>query len=207
MGCLWHIIRETISFIVGVVALICLIVGGYTLYQKICTDYIFPSDAKVRQRAGEFINTAKLPKHFELKNYVSLLGTHAIIANDKNNNQKITIIKAGKLINITKDNIHSKNIDNILEQTANKLSYLPLQVSRIKVTKKGFIKSSGTTLPYIKVNAQVIYKDNGVNVEGIIGALNHSKDKDKNLLLFSFNKRNNYNQKTTENFLKYIKNK
>ncbi len=207
MGCLWHIIRETISFIISIVAFICLIVGGYTLYQKICTDYIFPSDAIVRQRADNFINTDKLPKRFELKNYLSVMGTHALIANDTKNNQKIAVIQAGKLINITKDNIHSDKIDNILKKIAGNLSYLPLEVSRIKVTKKGFIKSSGVYLPYIKVNAQIIHKSKGVNVEGIIGALNHNKDKDKNLLLFSFNNTSKYNHKTTEKFLKYIKNK
>ncbi len=204
MGCLWHVIRETVSFIIGVIALICLIVGAYTIYEKICTDYIFPSEAKVRKRAEQFINTEKLPKYFELKNYISVMGTHVIIANNIRNNQKIAVIKAGKIINITKDNIHSKNIDSILEKTAANLSYLPLEVSRIKVTQKGFIKSSGHSLPYIKVNAQVIHKNKGINVEGIIGALNHN-NKDKNLLLFSFNETNKYKQKTTENFLKYIK--
>ena len=201
MGCLKFIFR-TISIILFLFAgFLFYIFGGFDWAQKEFNTRFNPSSLMVKKEAQKMADFSKLPKHFELKKAVNMLGIKAVMAEDKKNNQKMVLVNTGWAVHISKEDIKSNHIENQLKSVAQRFEKVA-KLDRLIVSKQGSFKAMDQNIPYVNIKIGVAGNDKQ-SFEGIIGVVTNSDNKDN--LIISANEPGKFSQKEAEIFYKSIK--
>lgn len=200
MGCLKFIFR-TISIILFLFAgFLFYVFGGFDWAQKEFNAKFNPSNAVVSEEAQKMADFSKLPKNYELKKAVNMLGVKAVIAEDKKNSQKMALVDTGWAVHISKDDIKSSNIEEQLKGVAQRFEKVA-KIDSLMVSKKSSFKAMGQNVPYVKIKVGVAGNDKQ-SFEGIIGVATNHDGKDN--LIISASEPGKFSQKDAETFFKSV---
>ena len=202
MVCLKSIFSFILTTILGIALLIFLFFGGINYIKDNYIAKFYSSEPKVANVSKDLGNFSSIPKNYKLTKTIDMFGFNAVLAENSKNKQKMAVVNTGKVLNITKKDIQSSDIEIQLKDLASKIPYQPVNLNKLEVMKKGSFKALNQTIPYVRVNINLSGKSQS-NLEGIIGVVD-TPDK-KNNLVISVGKSGEYNQKVAEDFFKKIK--
>ena len=151
--------------------------------------------------AKKFGNFSNLHEEFEIDSTVNLFGYRAVIAEHNISGQKMCIIDSKNKPLLTKDDIKSSNLENQLQELANKFKYQAVSFHEIKVTSRGNMNIYGQTVPYAKFEAKA-NKLPFSDLAGIVASVKTTDGSEK--LALSVSEKKKYSQLITEEFYKNI---
>ena len=157
---------------------------------------------RAEENAKKFGNFSNLHEEFEIDNTVNLLGYRAVIAQHNASGQKMCIIDSKKKPLLTQEDIKSDNLENQLQQLADKFKYQAVSFHEINVTSRGNIKVYGQTVPYAKFEAKA-NKLPFSDLAGIVASVTTSDGSEK--LIISLNEKKKYSQLIAEQFYSSVK--
>ncbi len=176
-------------------------IGGqkYIEYAKNHVDkYIQKQVSENAKKFGDFSN---LHEEFEIDNTVNLMGYRAVIAEHKISGQKMCIIDSKNKPLLSQADIKSDDLENKLQELANKFKYQSVSFHEINIVSRGTIKVYNQIIPYAKFEAKA-NKLPFSDLAGIIGSIKTSDGSEKLILAISEKKK--YSQLITEEFYKNI---
>ena len=149
-------------------------------------------------------NFSKLHEEFEIDNTVNLFGYRAVIAEHNASGQKMCIIDSKKKPLLTQKDIKSPDLENQLQELANKFKYQSVSFHEIKIISRGTINVYGQNVPYARFEAKankLPFSDLG----GMVASVTTTDGSEKLALAISEKKK--YSQLITEEFYKNISEK
>lgn len=194
---------DFIKFIILAIAALIILFpcGGIDYIKNLADSYLHPKKSDVAAQAQKLANFSKVPKKYELVRTVNMLGVNAVIAQHNQSNQKMALVDTGWIVNVDKNDVATDNIVKELQNTAKK--YVPnVKLNQIEIVDKGSFKAINQDIPYLRVKVNIANSAQK-NMEGIIGVVNVSKN--KNNLVLAVNEPGKYKQNVTEEFFKSVK--
>ena len=157
---------------------------------------------RAEESAKKLGNFADLHEEFEIDNTVNLLGYRAVIAEHNASGQKMCIVDSKKKPLLTQSDIKSDNLENQIQQLADKFKYQAISFHEIKIVSRGTINVYGQSVPYAKFEAKA-NKLPFSDLSGIVASVKTSDGSEK--LAISVNEKKKYSQLITEEFFKDVK--
>ena len=157
---------------------------------------------RAEESAKKLGNFADLLEEFEIDNTVNLLGYRAVIAEHNASGQKMCIVDSKKKPLLTQSDIKSDNLENQMQQLADKFKYQAVSFHEIKVVSRGTLYVYGQDVPYAKFEAKA-NKLPFSDLSGIVASVKTSDGSEK--LAISVNEKKKYSQLITEEFFKDVK--
>ena len=157
---------------------------------------------RAEESAKKLGNFADLHEEFEIDNTVNLLGYRAVIAEHNASGQKMCIVDSKKKPLLTQSDIKSDNLENQMQQLADKFKYQAVSFHEIKVISRGTLYVYGQDVPYAKFEAKA-NKLPFSDLSGIVASVKTSDGSEK--LAISVNEKKKYSQLITEEFFKDVK--
>lgn len=157
-----------------------------------------------QENAKKIGNFSKLHEEFEIDNTVNLFGYRAVIAEHNASGQKMCIIDSKKKPLLTQKDIKSPDLENQLQELANKFKYQSVSFHEIKIISRGTINVYGQNVPYARFEAKankLPFSDLG----GMVASVTTTDGSEKLALAISEKKK--YSQLITEEFYKNISEK
>lgn len=195
---MFKLIKTIINITILVLAIIGFNAIGGQKYVEMAknkiTTYV---QERAQENAKKFGNFSNLHEEFEIDNTVNLFGYSAILAEHKASGQKMCIVDSKKKPLLSKENIESNNLEQQLQQLADKFKYQAVSFHEIKVTSKGKMKVYGQNVPYAKFEAKA-NKLPFSDLAGIVAAVKTSDGSEK--LVFSINEKKRYSQLIADEF-------
>jgi hypothetical protein len=176
-------------------------IGGQKYVEYIKCNVTKYLQTRVEENAKRFGNFSKIHEEFEIDNTVNLLGYSAVIAEHKISGQKMCIIDSKKKPLLSQSDIKNPNLENKLQELANKFKYQSVSFHEIKVTSLGMMKIYGQNVPYAKFEAKA-NKLPFSDLAGVIACVTTSVGSEKLTLAISEKKK--YSQLITEEFYRNI---
>ena len=176
-------------------------IGGqkYIEIAKINITKILHNHAQ--ESAKKIGNFSNIHEEFEIDNTVNILGYRAVIAEHKTSGQKMCIVDSKNKPLLTQKDIKDTNLENKLQELANKFKYQAVSFHEIKVTSRGLIKIYGQTVPYAKFEAKA-NKLPFSDLAGIVASIKTSDGSEK--LAISISEKKKYSQLIADEFYKNI---
>ena len=156
---------------------------------------------KAEESAKKFGNFSNIHEEFEIDNTVNLFGYRAVIAEHNVSGQKMCIVDSKKKPLLTQADIKSSNLENQLQELADKFKYQAVSFHEIKVVSRGEMKVYGQNVPYAKFEAKA-NKLPFSDLAGIVASVTTSDGSEK--LVISLNEKKKFSQLITEEFYKNI---
>ena len=105
---------------------------------------------RAEESAKKFGNFSNLHEEFEIDSTVNLFGYRAVLAEHNATGQKMYIVDSKKKPLLSKEDIKSNDLEERLQQLADKFKYQAVSFHEIKVTSRGTMKVYGKEVPYAK---------------------------------------------------------
>lgn len=176
-------------------------IGGQKYVEYAKTHIVNFIQERAEESAKKMGNFSNLHEEFQIDNTVNLLGYKAVIAEHKSSGQKMCILDSGKKPLLTGDDIKSDNLENKLQQLANKFKYQSVSFHEVKVTGRGTVKIYNQTVPYAKFEA----KANKLPFSDLAGMITSVKTSDgSEKLAVSLNEKKRYSQLISDEFFKDV---
>ena len=156
---------------------------------------------KAEESAKKFGNFSNIHEEFEIDNTVNLFGYRAVIAEHNVSGQKMCIVDSKKKPLLTQADIKNSNLENQLQELADKFKYQAVSFHEIKVVSRGEMKVYGQNVPYAKFEAKA-NKLPFSDLAGIVASVTTSDGSEK--LVISLNEKKKFSQLITEEFYKNI---
>lgn len=156
---------------------------------------------RAEESAKKFGNFSNIHEEFEIDNTVNLFGYRAVIAEHNVSGQKMCIVDSKKKPLLTQADIKSSNLENQLQELADKFKYQAVSFHEIKVVSRGEMKVYGQNVPYAKFEAKA-NKLPFSDLAGIVASVTTSDGSEK--LVISLNEKKKFSQLITEEFYKNI---
>ena len=177
-------------------------IGGQK-YVEIAKNHITTFiQERAEESAKKFGNFSNLHEEFEIDSTVNLFGYRAVIAEHNVSGQKMCIIDSKKKPLLTQEDIKGANLEQQLQQLADKFKYQAVSFHEIKVVSRGFINAYGKNVPYAKFEAKA-NKLPFSDLAGIIASVTTSDGSEK--LILSVSEKKKYSQLITEEFYRSVK--
>lgn len=199
MGCL----RNFINAIILTLAIIGFIsIGGKDLVIKYVGPYFKHSQESMLEKAKKVGDFSGINEEFEIEKAAGIMGYNAVVAEHKASGQKLVVVDSGKKELLTQEDIKSDAAEEKIRAAINKFKYQAASVQEFKVTKRGYIKAYGKTVPYVKFEAKVSKLPFG-DIAGIISVVENSNGEPR--VLLSANENSKYSQLISDEFFKQVK--
>ena len=159
---------------------------------------------KAEESAKKLGNFSNIHEEFEIDNTVNLLGYRAVIAQLNAPGQNMCIIDSKKKPLLSSTDIKSNDLEQQLQDLANKFKYQAVSVHEIKITSRGNLNIYGQNVPYAKFEAKA-NKLPFSDLAGILASVKTSDGSEK--LAISINEKKKYSQLIADDFFKDVKEK
>lgn len=199
MGCLKNIIKAII-LVLAVIGFIS--IGGKDFFIQKWNEFIHPPQDVMLERAKKVGDFSHVGDEYEIDRAASALGYNGVLAEHKASGQKMVVIDSGKKPLLTPQDFKDDKVEEKLQDLTQKFKYSVVNVTDLKITKKGKIKTFGKNAPYVKFSAKISKIPSG-EVEGIISAV--ETDSGQTRVLVSANEKGKYSQLITQDFFKKVK--
>ena len=199
MGCLKNIFKAVI-IVFAVIGFIS--IGGKDYFVKLWTDFTNPPQDVMLERAKKVGDFSQIGDEFEIDKAASALGYNGVLAEHKASGQKMVVVDSGRKPLLTPEDFKAGKIEGNLQDLTNKFRYSAINVTDLKIIKKGRIRAFGKAAPYVKFSAK-ISKIPGGEVEGIISSV--ETDSGQIRVILSANEKDKYSQLITEDFFKKVR--
>lgn len=199
MGCLKNIFKAVI-IVFAVIGFIS--IGGKDYFVKLWTNFTNPPQDVMLERAKKVGDFSQVGDEFEIDKAASALGYNGVLAEHTASGQKMVIVDSGKKPLLTPEDFKDNRVEEKLQDLTNKFRYSAINVTDLKITKKGKIRAFGKTAPYVKFSAK-ISKIPGGEIEGIISSVETESGQDR--VILSANEKGKYSQLVSEDFFKKVK--
>ena len=177
-------------------------IGGQK-YVEIAKNHITTFiQERAEESAKKFGNFSNLHEEFEIDSTVNLFGYRAVIAEHNVSGQKMCIVDSKKKPLLTQEDIKGANLEQQLQQLADKFKYQAVSLHEINVVSRGFINVYGKDVPYAKFEAKA-NKLPFSDLAGIIASVTTSDGSEK--LILSVSEKKKYSQLITEEFYRSVK--
>lgn len=199
MGCLKNIFKAIILVlaIVGFTSL-----GGKDYIIKTWNDFVNPPQDVMLERAKKVGDFSHIGDEFEIDKAASALGYNGVLAEHKSTGQKMIVVDSGKKPLLTPEDFKGNKVEEKLRDLTQKFKYSVVNVTDLKITKKGHIKTFGKSAPYVRFSAKISKIPSG-EIEGIISAVN--TDSGETRVIVSANEKGKYSQLIAQDFFKNVK--
>ena len=192
--------------IVNTIIIVFAILGIITVYNNFAGGNIGDffanlftiNKTKVQEEVGDF---SHVDEEFKVDKAVKVLGYKTVIAKHPNSGQKMIIVDSGKKTLLTENDIKSNTVKDKLEDLCEKFKYKSTSVENIQILDRGYIKTYGTQVPYVKFSAK-LSRFPYTTVCGIISVV--ETDKNNQRLIVSINDKKHYSQLITSEFYKNV---
>lgn len=199
MGCL----RNFINAIILTLAIIGFIsIGGKDLVIKYVGPYFKHSQESMLEKAKKVGDFSGINEEFEIEKAAGIMGYNAVVAEHKASGQKLVVVDSGKKELLTQEDIKSDAAEEKIRAAINKFKYQAASVQEFKITKRGYIKAYGKTVPYVKFEAKVSKLPFG-DIAGIISVVETSEGEQR--MLISANENSRYSQLISDEFFRQVK--
>lgn len=199
MGCL----RNFINAIILTLAIIGFIsIGGKDLVIKYVGPYFKHSQESMLEKAKKVGDFSGINEEFEIEKAAGIMGYNAVVAEHKASGQKLVVVDSGKKELLTQEDIKSDAAEEKIRAAINKFKYQAASVQEFKITKRGYIKAYGKTVPYVKFEAKVSKLPFG-DIAGIIAVVETSEGEQR--MLISANENSRYSQLISDEFFRQVK--
>ena len=159
---------------------------------------------RVENNAKVFGNFSNLHEEFEIDNTVNLFGYRAMIAEHKISGQKMCIIDSKKKPLLTQADIKDSNLENKLQELADKFKYQSVSFHEIKILSRGTINVYNQDVAYAKFEA----KANKLPFSDLVGMIASVTTSDKSeKIILALNEKKKYSQLIADEFYKNISEK
>ena len=199
---MFKLIRNIFNITILVLAIIGFNAVGGQKYVEIAkykiTTYI---QERANENAKKFGNFSNLHEEFEIDSTVNLFGYSAVLAEHNASGQKMCIVDSKKKPLLSKEDIKSNNLEEQLQQLADKFKYQAVSFHEIKVTSRGTLNIYGQTVPYAKFEAKA-NKLPFSDLAGVVASVTTSDGSEK--LAISINEKKKYSQLITDEFYKNV---
>ena len=179
-------------------------IGGQKYVEMAKTHVTNFIQERAEESAKKFGNFSNLHEEFEIDSTVNLFGYRAVIAEHDATGQKMCIVDSKKKPLLTQENIKSADLENQLQQLADKFKYQSISFHEIKVVNRGIIDVYGQKVPYAKFEAKA-NKLPFSDLAGMVASVITSDGSEK--LALSINEKKKYSHLITEEFYKNISEK
>jgi len=156
-----------------------------------------PSQEKILDKSKDVVDLSAIDEEYTVDKNLKILQNRMIIAEHNASGQKMIMIEPKNESILTKEDINADNIQQKLDNIANKYKYKVVKFDRIEVTKHGNFKGINQTIPYVKIKAEISNLPIK-SMEGILGVA--ELENGKNLIVVSVNERGKYSQIITDAF-------
>jgi len=192
--------------IVNTVIILFAILGVVTVYNNYSganigdffANLFTMNKTKVQEEVGDF---SHVDEEFKVDKAVKVLGYKTVIAKHPTSGQKMIIVDSGKKALLTENDIKSDAIKVKLEDLSERFKYKSTALENIQIIDKGYMKTYGQTVPYVKFSAK-LSKFPYTAVCGIISVVD--TDKNNQRLIVSVNDKKHYSQLITSEFYKNV---
>lgn len=199
MGCLKNIIKAII-LVLAVIGFTSL--GGKDYFTKMWNDYFNPPQDIMLERAKKVGDFSSVGDEYEIDKAASALGYNGVLAEHKASGQKMIVIDSGVKPLLTPQDFKEDKVEEKLQELTKRFKYSVVNVSDLKITKKGSIKTFGKNAQFVRFNAE-ISKVPGGHVEGIISAVETESGQKR--VLISANEIGKYSQVVAQDFFNKVK--
>lgn len=176
-------------------------IGGQKYVELAKNKIVTIVQEKTQENAKKFGNFSNLHEEFEIDKTVNLFGYSAVLAEHKASAQKMCIVDSKKKPLLSKEDIKSTELEQKLQQLADKFKYQAVSFHEIKVTSRGTMKIYGQEVPYAKFEAKA-NKLPFSDLAGIVANVTTSDGSEK--LAISISEKNKYSQLIADEFYKNI---
>lgn len=177
-------------------------IGGQKYVEMAKTTVTNFIQEKAEENAKKFGNFSNLHEEFEIDNTVNLFGYGAVIAEHRISGQKMCIIDSKKKPLLTQEDIKSPDLEDKLQQLADKFKYQSVSFHEIKVVSHGSINVYEKNVPYAKFEAKA-NKLPFSDLSGIIASVKTSDGSEK--IIISLSEKKKYSQLIANEFYKNVK--
>ena len=198
-GCLSLAIKTIIAILVffGLMHL-----GVIDFIKDKIDEFQNPSQEKVVDKAKDVVDLSAIDEEYTIDKNLKILQNRMIIAEHNASGQKMIMIEPKNESILTKEDINADNIQQKLDNIANKYKYKVVKFDNIEVTKHGNFKGIKQNIPYVKIKAEISNLPIK-SMEGILGVA--ELENGKNLIVVSVNERGKYSQIITDAFYEKVK--
>lgn len=162
----------------------------------------FSSNEQMIDKTKDVVDLSEIDGEYAIDKNLKILKNRMIIAEHNATEQKMIMIEPRNEDILTKEDITSGNIQEKIDEIANKYKYKFAKFDKVEVSKQGTLEGIGQEIPYVKVNAQ-ISSIAVKNMEGIVGVAELKNG--KNLIVISVNEKGKYSQIIADAFYKKVK--
>ena len=159
---------------------------------------------RVENNAKVFGNFSNMHEEIESDNKVNVFGYRAMIAEHKISGQKMCIIDSKKKPLLTQADIKDSNLENKLQELADKFKYQSVSFHEIKITSRGIINVYNQDVTYAKFEAKA-NKLPFSDLAGMIASVTTSDKSEK--IILALNEKKKYSQLIADEFYKNISEK
>lgn len=160
------------------------------------------SNEQMIDKTKDVVDLSEIDGEYAIDKNLKILKNRMIIAEHNATEQKMIMIEPRNEDILTKEDITSGNIQEKIDEIANKYKYKFAKFDKVEVSKQGTLEGIGQEIPYVKVNAQ-ISSIAVKNMEGIVGVAELKNG--KNLIVISVNEKGKYSQIIADAFYKKVK--
>jgi len=176
-------------------------IGGQKYVEIVKTNVTSFIQERAEESAKKFGNFSNLHEEFEIDSTVNLFGYRAVLAEHNVSGQKMCIVDSRKKPLLTQNDIKSANLENQLQELADKFKYQAVSFHEIKITSRGNIKIYNQTVPYAKFEAKA-NKLPFSDLAGMVASVTTSDGSEK--LAISLNEKKKYSQLVAEEFYRNV---
>lgn len=203
-GCLNKLILAIILMFIGLTVLVASSYIGYLLLQDNLKKQLSATNLDLRLRAEKLAKFSSVPPVYIVTKAVDMAGVKLVIANHAYSGQTFVITDPAWIMNINKKNISidelEKKIKTLIFSVNNQDKF---KINNFTVERKGTFAALGQSVPYMKISFSILSESYNGDLKGMIGILNN-QEKNKNLLILSYNNPTDYRQLTAERFFQNI---
>lgn len=198
-GCLSLAIKTIIAILVffGLMHL-----GVIDFLKDKIDEFQNPSQEKILDKSKDVVDLSAIDEEYTIDKNLKILQNRMIIAEHNASGQKMIMIEPKNENILTKDDINADNIQQKLDNIANKYKYKVVKFDKIEVTKHGNFEGINQNIPYVKIRAEISNLPIK-SMEGILGVA--ELENGKNLIVVSVNERGKYSQIITDAFYEKVK--
>ena len=192
-----------IKIIIGVLVFFGLLhLGVIDFIKDKLGEFQNPSGQQVVDKTKDVVDLSAIDEEYAIDKNLKILQNRMIIAEHNATGQKMIMIEPKNENILTKDDINADNIQQKLDNIANKYKYKVVKFDRIEVTKHGKFSGINQEIPYVKIKAEISNLPIK-SMEGILGVA--ELENGKNLIVVSVNERGKYSQIITDAFYEKVK--
>ncbi len=199
MGCLKNILKAII-LVLAIIGFIS--IGGKDFFVQKWNEITHPPQDVMLERAKKVGDFSKIGDEFEIDKAANALGYYGVLAEHRASGQKMIVVDSGKKPLLTPKDFQENKVEEKLQNLVEKFKYSVINIKDLEISKKGYIRTFGQKVPYVRFSAKISKVPSG-EVEGIISAV-QTKDGQSRTII-SANEKGKYSQIIAQDFFKNVK--